>query len=334
MGLLTVAVEDHSRDPGAPADRVAASTPGRLIPSYDGRMTAPAHHHGPVHLDEHDWEASIAHTELQGEVFLAFVTDTMAWVTELRDPGAPPVRRVIDIGCGPGVGTCELARCFPDAQVLAVDSSPAMLERTAQRAVEQGLETRVSTHLADLPGGLDGLAPADVIWASISLHHVGDEVAALRVLRDLINPYGLIAIAELGEPTRVLPDDLDFGRPGLADRLDRAGEQWFAAMRAGLPDAAPSAELPSMLTTAGWEVVGERLARERFNAPLSEKARRVALGILRRARDHLADQLDEDDLATLAVLVDPDDPRGVMHRPDAFVATSSQIVIARPTGDD
>jgi SAM-dependent methyltransferase len=289
------------------------------------------HHHGTVHLDEDEWKASIAHSELEGEVFAAFLRDTMAWVTELRGPDAAPVRRVIDIGCGPGVGTCDLARRFPDARVVAVDSSPAMLERVAQRATEQGLDDRISTHRAELPGGLDPLEPADVIWASMSLHHVGDEAAALRILRELVAPDGLIAIAEMGDPTRVLPDDLDLGQPGLADRLARAGEEWFAAMRAGLPDSVPSADLPEMLTAAGWEVLGERFAREHLDPPLSDDARRFALGILQRTRDKLAEQIDVDDLATLDILIDADDPRGILQRADACVSSSRQIVIARPT---
>jgi SAM-dependent methyltransferase len=198
------------------------------------------HHHGHVHIDEADWRASAAHTELDGEVLLAFVTDTAAWITELRGPDAPPVGRGIDIGSGPGVGTCELARLFPEAQVIAVDSSAEMLDRTTQRAVAQGLEARISTHIAELPSGLDGFGRADVIWASMALHHIGDEVTSLRVLRQLLDPYGLIAIAELGEPMRVLPDDLDVGRPGLVERLDSAGATWFADMREGLTDSVPS----------------------------------------------------------------------------------------------
>ena len=87
------------------------------------------HGHGHVHLDEGDWEALAVDAELEGELLLGFVTDTARWIDELRGPDAPPVRRVLDIGSGPGVGTCELARRFPDAHVIAVDGSPAMLER-------------------------------------------------------------------------------------------------------------------------------------------------------------------------------------------------------------
>ena len=286
------------------------------------------HGHGHVHLDEADWEARAVDAELEGELLLSFVTDTARWIDELRGPVARPVRRVLDIGSGPGVGTCELARRFPDAQVIAVDGSPAMLERATRRAAEHGLDARVGTHLAELPNGLDDLDPADVIWASMSLHHIGDETGALRVLRGRLEPSGLLAVAEIAEPMRVLPDDLDVGQPGLADRLDRAESEWFAAMRAGLAGSAPSTDLGSLLAAAGFDVVGTRVARERFDPPLSETARDVVGRRISRARHQLEDRLSTDDLHALDVL-GADDPRGVAHRADVFVAASRQIVVAR-----
>jgi SAM-dependent methyltransferase len=292
-------------------------------------MAASEHSHGHVHLDEADWRAAAAYTELEGEVLLDFVTETAAWLTARRGPDAPPVGRVIDIGSGPGVGTCELARRFAGAHVLAVDSSPAMLERTTQRAAEQGLASRITTHLAELPHGLDELGHADVIWASMSLHHVGDEVAALRILGGLLDPGGLIAIAERAQPMSVLPSDLDLGTPGLVGRLERVQEAWYAQMREGLAGSVPSADLATMLGSAGLEVVGERLAQVRLDPPLSHDGRRLVLGHLRRSRHQFHDGIDRADLEALDVLTDPDDPRGVMHRPDVFVAATRQIMIAR-----
>lgn len=168
------------------------------------------------------------------------------------------------------------------------------------------------------------------MWASMSLHHVGDEINALRVLRDLLEPSGLLAIAEVAEPMRVLPDDLDLGQPGLIGRIVRAETDWFTAMREGLSGSVPSADLASMLTSAGFEVVGSRLAREHFDAPLPDAARHVVLGRIRRTRQQLDGVVDDDDLRTLDVLSDADDPRGVMHRADVFVSSSRQIVVARP----
>lgn len=288
------------------------------------------HHHGHAHLDEAAWTAMIAHTELAGQLLVGFVTETAAWASDLRGPSAPPMRRILDIGSGPGVGTCELARLFPEADVCAIDSSPATLERAMQRASEHGVAERVTTHLAELPEGLDGIARADLIWASMSLHHVGDEVGSLRILRELLEPDGLIAIAELAEPMRILAEDAELGRPGLMRRLDRAGQQWFGHMRDGLADSISSRDLPSMVAEAGFAVIGSRTAHKRFDAPLSDDARRVALGFVGRARHQFGEYLDADDRDALAVLADADDPRGVMHRGDVFVAASQQIVIGRP----
>jgi trans-aconitate methyltransferase len=291
-------------------------------------MASERHHH--VHLDEAESEAWADHMELEGEAFLSFVTETAAQVQSLRRSEAPPVRQILDIGSGPGVGTCELARRFPDAIVIAVDSSLAMIDRVTRRASAGGLGDRVRTQLAELPDGVRGLGPVDVIWASMSLHHIGDEVAALQALRDALDPSGLLVIAELGDPTRVLLDDAEVGRPGFADRLDRAGTTWFAEMRAGLPGSSPSSDLRSMLGAAGFTTIEGHLATVRLDAPLSTEHRRLAIGHLRRAAHQLAAHLDDDDLEMLAALTDVDDPRSIVHRPDLSMSASRQIVIARP----
>ena len=146
-------------------------------------------------------------------------------------------------------------------------------------------------------------------------------------------PRGLLAVTELGGPTRVLPDDLGVGRAGLADRLDAVWAAWFAEMRAGLPGSVPSEDLAAMLVAAGFEIVGSRLARVDLEAPLTADARRFVVGQLKRARDGLGGRLGADDLTALDVLLDADDRRGIIQRPDLFVAASRQVVIARPTSD-
>jgi SAM-dependent methyltransferase len=295
----------------------------------------PSHHnhHGHVRLDEADWSALVSHAEQEGEVLLTFVTDAAEWISSLRGHGAPPVRRIIDIGSGPGVGSCELARCFPDATVVAVDGSPAMLERARSRATALGLGQRVQTLLAELPNGLDEIEPAEVIWASMSLHHIGDEVAALRVLRHALAPGGLVAIAEFGDATTFLPATLDIGTAGLTNRLDRALADWFDAMRAGLDHTVASSDLTTMLGAAGYEVVGNRFARVQLDPPLALDARRMVHHHLTRLDHQLEGRLDDDDRAAVRVLTDPADPRGVMHRDDVFVAASRRMVVARSAPD-
>ncbi len=165
----------------------------------------------------------------------------------------------------------------------------------------------------------------------MSLHHVGDEIGALRLLGGLLGPSGLLTVAEVADPMRILPDDLgpDLGGPGFTERLDAAESAWFASMRSGLSGTVPSADLEAMFRAAGLDVLGSRVARERFDPPLSEPARRVAVQRIDRSRTQLVELLDADDLQVLDVLNDPDDPRGILHRDDVFVAASRQIVIGR-----
>lgn len=280
-------------------------------------------------MSEDDWARLAAYAELEGEVMLAFLTDTVRWIGEVGGPVAPDVTRVVDIGSGPGVGTCELARLFPGAQVVAVDSSPAMLARVVDRAATDGLADRVHTVRAELPAGLDQLEPADVIWASMSLHHVGDEVDALRRLGAILADGGVLAIAEVAEPTRFLPRTLGIGRPGLAERVEAVEAEWFASMRAGLDGSVASSPLTDMVGAAGLRVAGARVAVERFEAPLGERARRLVAERVRRARHQLEDRLDRDDLEVLDVLSDPDDPRAAANRPDATLEASRQVVLVR-----
>ena len=286
-----------------------------------------------VHLDDADWEALAADTELEGELLLPFVTDTAERITEQRGPDVPSVRRILDVGSGPGVGTCELARLFPAAEVVAVDGSPAMLERASRRAAADGVGDRVSTHLAHLPDGLDGLGPVDVVWASMSLHHVADETGALRVLGALLGPSGVLAVAEVADPMRVLPDDIELGRRGLADRLARAEAEWFAAMRAGLHGSGASADVGSMIRAAGLDVVDAALgATSRRSTPERDRPA-VRLGTGRARPPAARGATRRGRPPVLDVLADPDDQRGVMHRADVFVAASRQIVLARAPRD-
>lgn len=288
-----------------------------------------AHGHEPmVQIDEAEWARLVESTEREGEVYAVFRREAAQKVAVLRPPTAPPVRRILDVGCGPGVATVEWAQRFPDAEVVAADASPAMLERAAARAAEFGVGDRVTTYRAELPDGLADLPPADLIWISMALHHVGDETQALRALRDVLAPGGLLVIAEFGDPTRVFPDDTTVGGAGFVERLDQAEAAWFAAMRAGLPDSVPEPELATVLRGTGFDVLSDEVLHHRFERPLAPTAQLVVRNRLLRSRRQLEEFLAPGDLATLDVVLDPDDPQGTEDRDALILDASQRIVIA------
>src|SRR3954452_16157097 len=154
------------------------------------------------HRDHRDHPASVsfdsadaaAFAELEAEVLGGFVTTAGAVLAELCGREGVTVRRLLDIGCGPGVATCCLAQRFASARVVAVDGSPAMLERAGARAARLGLTERVEVRLAQLPEAIHTLGRADVVLASMVLHHVGDTAGALGAIGRLLQPRGVLAI--------------------------------------------------------------------------------------------------------------------------------------------
>ncbi|MBK3589953.1 SAM-dependent methyltransferase, partial [Streptomyces sp. MBT57] len=89
-----------------------------------------SHSHGPGAAGagtEFDWDVMGPMLEQEAELNSGPYEEAARWIAAL--PTAPKVRRVLDVGSGPGVVTCLLAEVFPEAEVVAVDPTPALLER-------------------------------------------------------------------------------------------------------------------------------------------------------------------------------------------------------------
>ncbi|MET7765427.1 class I SAM-dependent methyltransferase [Streptomyces sp. NPDC005336] len=279
--------------------------------------TSGAHSHDHADMD---WDALGALLEQGAELHGPVHAQAAEW---LRERTGGTVRRILDVGSGPGVVTCLLSRAFPDAEVVAVDGTEALLERTRARAERLGLTDRVTTALTELPDGLEAVGSADLIWSSLTVHHLPDQQGAVRALARALRPGGLLAIGEGGLPMRCLPRDAGVGRPGLQARLDVAMGEMFTEMRAALPDAKEVVEdWPALLTAAGLTGAAGRTFLLDLPAPLDVTARVALRADLTRQREAAADRLDDGDLAALDRLLDPDDRAGIMRRPDVFLLSA------------
>jgi SAM-dependent methyltransferase len=271
--------------------------------------------------------------EQEAELRSGFLAEAAHWLRGLLGPGervAAAVRRVLDVGSGPGAASCALARAFPQADVVAVDRSPLLLARAEERAAEGGLAGRITTRRAERPEEFGRLGPADVIWAGNVCRHLGDQQAALRSLASALRPGGLLAVAEGGLPPRFLPRDIGIGRPGLQARLDAAEEEHFAAGRARLPGSTSVVEdWPCLLAAAGLVPTGTRTFLIDLPAPLGLAARRYLHTRLTRLLVEIGDRLDLGDRLTLEQLVDGDTCTGILWRPDAFYLTAVTVHTAR-----
>lgn len=295
-------------------------------PHGHGRHDHTPHEHG--HGDAFDWDAMGPMLERTAELSSPQYEEAARWISAV--PTAPRVRRILDIGSGPGVITCLLAEVFPEAEVVAVDGTPALLERTRVRAARHGLAGRVRTVHAELPAHVAVLDEADLIWAGDSLHHIGDQRALLAGFAGLLRPGGTVALVEGGLPARHLPREIGIGRAGLESRLDAVSADFFQDMRAALPDAKRETEdWSALFTAAGLEPQGTRSFLLDLPAPLSDAAREHVVTVFARQRQVFADRLTAEDTAVLDRLLDDDDPAGLHRRPDVFLLSARTVHLAR-----
>ncbi|MFJ7995853.1 methyltransferase domain-containing protein [Streptomyces sp. NPDC096310] len=99
---------------------------------------------------------------------------------------------VLDVGCGPGTITADLAALVAPGTVTAVDTSEAVLD-TARATAEAAGVTNVRFAVADVHS-LDFPDDSfDIVHAHQVLQHVGDPVRALGEMRRVCRPGGTVA---------------------------------------------------------------------------------------------------------------------------------------------
>ena len=102
--------------------------------------------------------------------------------------------RILDAGCGTGVGTDYLCHLNPAASVLAVDISAGALDVARERTRRSGAATQVQELRIEQHSLLDlaGEGPFDYINSVGVLHHLREPELGLRALAALLRPGGLL----------------------------------------------------------------------------------------------------------------------------------------------
>jgi SAM-dependent methyltransferase len=98
-------------------------------------------------------------------------------------PPLTPSHRILDIGCGSGAQTIDLAR-VTEAQIVAVDNHPPYISQLRERAVEEGFGERITAQVGDMNDLQFSDRSFDVIWSegSIFIMGFGQGLAAWRRL--------------------------------------------------------------------------------------------------------------------------------------------------------
>ncbi|GAA1522483.1 methyltransferase domain-containing protein [Sphaerisporangium rubeum] len=165
-------------------------------------------------------------------------------------PHLRPGMSLLDVGCGPGTITADLARLVAPGRVVAIDTAEEIVAQSAELMASQGLDN-VVCEVGDVYDLGYGEGTFDVVHAHQVVQHVADPVGALAAMRRVCRPGGLVAVRDSDYAAFIfypeLPELAEWS--GLYHRLARAngGEpdagrrllSW--AREAGFTEITPSA---------------------------------------------------------------------------------------------
>lgn len=202
-------------------------------------------------------------------------------------PHLRPGMRVLDVGCGPGTITADLAAVVgARGDVLGVDPAPEVIagaSRNYPATADRPVRFAVGDVMAlDEPDGA-----FDVVHAHQVLQHLTDPVAALREMRRVTRPGGLVAArdADYGAMTWYpTSDGMDAWRAlyrGIARSLGAepdAGRRLAGwARRAGFAEVEPGASAWCHATPADRRWWGDLQADRITTSTIADRARTAGL---------------------------------------------------------
>ena len=109
----------------------------------------------------------------------------------------PPLtrtQRILDIGCGAGAQTIDIARAT-EAQIVAVDNHAPFVSQLARRAAALGLADRIAAQVGDMNDLHFPDGSFDLIWSEGAIFIIGF-AKGLTSWRRLLKPGGKMVVSE------------------------------------------------------------------------------------------------------------------------------------------
>jgi ubiquinone/menaquinone biosynthesis C-methylase UbiE len=114
-------------------------------------------------------------------------------------PYIKPSLKILDVGCGPGTISVDLASRVPQGFVYAIDPSAEVIEKAKKHAEEKGI-TNIRFETGDIFNwkGLESVEEGsfDVVHTHQVLQHLKDPLGALKEMKRLTKPGGIVAVRE------------------------------------------------------------------------------------------------------------------------------------------
>jgi len=143
----------------------------------------------------------------------------------------------LDVGSGPGVTSCLLARTFPESRVFGVEPDRRLRRRAKSRAVQLGMGERcrfVEGFGHSIPLDDDSI---DFAYARFLFQHLPDPEATLAELHRVVRPGGVVAMVDVDDEAVLIhprPAGLgDFGRRVVEAQGALGGDRYIGRKLVG-----------------------------------------------------------------------------------------------------
>lgn len=177
-----------------------------------------------------------------------------AYLLPLLRPGM----RLLDVGCGPGTITAGLARAVAPGETIGIDLVPDVLASAREHVAAEGLEGCTfeagDCYALRWPG-----ETFDAVHAHQVLQHLSRPVEALREMRRVLRPGGLVAVRDADYATMMAYPDMP--------EITRWRELYHAVARANEAEADAGRRLPSWLSEAGFQEIRTAATTVLFSEP-------------------------------------------------------------------
>lgn len=172
----------------------------------------------------------------------------------------PARPHILDIGCGPGKQTLDLAQ-LTEGNIIAIDSHPPFVEHLRKQAHLAGVADRVTALEGDMFTLNVEKEHFDLIWSEGAIYIIGFE-QGLRAWKPFLKPGGYIAVTQVA-----------WFQPNPPQKLREFWEREY-------PDMQTREDYLTCIPRAGYEVIGhfplpESAWWEDYYTPLEPRLHRL-----------------------------------------------------------
>jgi ubiquinone/menaquinone biosynthesis C-methylase UbiE len=131
---------------------------------------------------------------LKSKASILFQIDQKNWQqAELRSG-----MKILDLGCGSGTVSCELAKSIRTGEVIGVDSSEAILQQAQQLKDSEGIDNitfrQGNAYALNFPD-----KTFDFVYSRFLFQHLADPLKVLSQVHRILKPGGILCVLDVDE---------------------------------------------------------------------------------------------------------------------------------------